>query len=68
MYNESMPKNINNDIEIMKNIYFNAFVKNGCESNLKEKKVKFEIIKNDEKIIKNSIPFWSKKSITKKFE
>ena len=57
MYNESMPKNINNDIEIMKNIYFNAFVKNGCESNLKEKKVKFEIIKNDEKIINISIPF-----------
>lgn len=57
MYNESMPKNINNDIEIMKNIYFNAFVKNGCESNLKEKKVKFETIKNDEKIINNSITF-----------
>ena len=35
----------------------NAFVKNGCESNLKEKKVKFETIKNDEKIINNSITF-----------
>lgn len=57
MYNESMPKYTNKNIEIKKNIYLNIFVKNDCESNLKEKKVKFEIIKNDEKITRSSMPF-----------
>ena len=57
MYIESIPKNINKNIEIKKIMYLNVFVKNDCESNLKEKKVKFETIKNDEKITSSSIPF-----------